>query len=215
MPKISRPVAYSLLGLVAVTAWIMTGDQPAKTASTKKPMKKISSKLADGGFTEEDLNAHFEPVTAPSKNSFRPLVTKIKTGLDAGIAPDAVPAELADGDPNWVYTGTAEIDGRPTALLENRSTLESDFVSQGEKWKKAGVAQILPQGLILTSPSGKKYRLTLNNGEASIGINSQRYASGFQPVNPPLQGPIGDAAINVRPDRSGSRQNGVEARDAN
>jgi hypothetical protein len=214
MAKLRRPVVYGLLGVVVVAAFVMTsGEPPAASGKKVSTRAKATSAKAGSAFLPEDYEAEFAPVSAPARNSFQPLVTRTKTAAELSLAPDAVPAELAGGDPNWVYTGTAELDGRPMALLENRSTGESEFVYQGQRWKKATVAQILPQGLVLASASGKKVKLTMYDGDMSELPGAQRFANGFQPVNPPLAGPIGNG-ISVRPDRS-ARNRDSEVGDAN
>lgn len=218
MPKLSRPVIYTALGAVVVAAFVLTGEEPKKSSSTKvRAQKPTVAKRAQSEFLPEDYEKqNFQPIVIVAPNKFEPLVQKTKTSMDYALAPDSVPSELAGGDPNWIYTGTAEVDGKPTALIENRVTGESEFINQGQKWKRATVSQILPQGLILAGPSGKKVKLTLSNGDSTILPGSARYANGFQPVNPGgLRGPIGGNGISVRPDRSAARGNGVEARDAN
>lgn len=217
MPRISRPVIYTVLGAIVVAAFVMTGEEPKKSASTRVKPKKSATVKTRTDFLPEDYDKKaFQPIVIVSPNKFAPLVQKTKTSMDYALAPDSVPAELAGGDPNWVYTGTAEVDGKPTALIDNRVTGESEFVNQGQKWKRATVAQILPQGLLLAGPSGKKVKLTLSNGDSTILPGASRYANGFQPVNPgTLRGPIGGNGISVRPDRSAARGSGVEARDAN
>lgn len=218
MAKISRPVLYGLIGVAGVAAWIMTEEKtPVGTGKKVSRVAKKSTK-AGGTFTEEDYaatSASFDPVDKVGGNAFDPDVKRIRGASELNLMPDQVPAELAGGDPNWVYTGTAEIDGKPTALLENRVTLESAFVNQGEKWQRTTIAQILPQGIVLAGPSGKKVKLTLNNGEATVTGASERMASGFQPVTPSLRGPIGANGITVRPDRVAARNPNVEVRDAN
>lgn len=218
MPKVSRPVLYTALGAIAVAAWVMTAEEAPKGTATKSPRLAKKATQTVGTFTEEDFKASstsFGPTVKISRNSFDPLVVRTRTSVDFQLMPDQVPAELAGGDPNWVYTGTAEIDGKPTALLENRVTMESSFVNQGEKWQRASIVQILPQGIVLSGPSGKKVKLTLNNGEATVTGASERIASGFQPVNPSLRGPIGANGISIRPDRVAARNPNVEVRDAN
>lgn len=218
MAKISRPVLYGGIGVIAVAAWILTAEEEPTGSGRKVSRSPKKTVAASGAFTKEDYEAtsvSFEPVEKSSDSSFDPVVKKIKGAGELNLMPDQVPAELAGGDPNWVYTGTAEIDGKPTALLENRVTLESSFVNQGEKWQRATISQILPQGIILAGPSGKKVKLTLNNGEATVSGAPERFASGFQPVSPALRGPIGGNGITVRPDRVASRTTNVEERDAN
>jgi hypothetical protein len=218
MPKISRPVLYTVIAAIGVTAWVMTSEETPVSTGKKTPRLVKKTTKASGTFTEEDFNVSaksFGPTVKIERNSFDPLVVRTRSGADFQLMPDQVPAELAGGDPNWVYTGTAEIDGKPTALLENRVTLESDFVNQGDKWQRTTISQILPQGIVLAGPSGKKVRLTMNNGEVAVVGGSERFAAGFQPVTPSLRGPIGANGISVRPDRVASRNTNVEERDAN
>lgn len=214
MAKISRPVMYTALAAVVAAAWLLTSEEPAKAKGKTTPKRTAAATKDKMGFLPEDYNPPtFEPVMSPVPSKFNPLVVRTQTASALALAPDAVPAELAGGDPNWVYTGTAEIDGKPTALLENRVTAESDFVNQGQKWKRCEVAQILPQGIVLAGPSGRKVKLVLSSGDSVIGTGSERFASGFRPVNPALSGPIGNG-IRVRPDSTATR-NGLETRDAN
>jgi len=218
MPKLSRPVLYLLILGVGVIAWLMTSGDSSHAGGKRPVAKRAAAKKDKLGFLPEDYNPpKFEPALATASGKFEPLVSRTQTATQLALSPDAVPAELAGGDPNWVYTGTAEIDGKPTALLENRVTAESDFVNQGQSWKRSQVAQILPQGLVLAGPSGRKVKLTLNTGEATVGSGAGsgdgRLVNGFRPVNPALSGPIGNG-ITVRPDRNGQR-NTLETRDAN
>ncbi len=214
MFKMSRPVMFTAIFAVAVAAWFLTSEDSTSGKGKKAVVKRATASKDKLGFLPEDYEPpKFEPALAGVASKFQPLVSRTQTASQLALAPDAVPAELAGGDPNWVYTGTAEIDGKPTALLENRVTAESDFVNQGQKWKRCEISQILPQGLVLAGPSGRKVKLALNNGEATIGSGPDRLASGFRPLNPALSGPIGNG-ITIRPDRNGQR-NGLETRDAN
>jgi len=218
--KISRPVLYTALAGIAVAAFVLNQEEPAKVAAKVKSKKSTTSTVKDKyGFDEWDRkvkSTDFPQVTITAKNAFQPEVIRTKGAAEVAIAPDAVPAELASGDPNWFYTGNAELDGKPTALLDNRVTMESEFVSQGQKWKRCTIVKIEPQALVLAGPSGRKVKLTLSTGDMTVYPGTPRMASGYQPVNPALNGPIGGSGVNVRPDRTGGRNNiGVEARDAN
>ena len=217
MAKLSRPVLFTALAGIVAVAYVYTQDEPKTGTSKKKTTRSSKAVVAKDkfGFSDEDYNPPaFAPVTF-TKNAFQPVIVRTRQAGEIAIAPDAVPAELAGGDPNWFYTGNAELDGKPTALLDNRVTMESEFVAQGQKWKRCTIVQILPQALVLAGPSGRKVKLTLSSGEATIvpGSNS-RYASGYQPVNPSLRGPIGNG-LGVRPDRTPERNTTMETRDAN
>lgn len=207
--KISRPILFTSLAALAVAAYVLTDGESAKASIKSRPRKASASLEKDKyGLDERDRKvtaADFSPVSGAPKNAFQPIVVRTRGAAEVAVAPDAVPAEMAGGDPNWFYTGNAELDGKPTALLDNRVTMESEFVSQGQKWKRCTIVKIDPQDLILAGPSGRKVKLTLNTGEMTVYPGSPRMASGFQPVNPALRGPIGGNGISIRPDRNGLR----------
>lgn len=200
--KISRPILYSTLALVAVGAYLFTEDQAAQRARSVKRKPVASKSKFPEGYNETDFKAKFERLAEPIKDSFKPLVERKRGGSEVALSPNAAPSVLTGGDPNWVYTGMAEIDGAPTGLLENKVTGESNFVQRSENWKSARVGSITPYSLILIGDNGRAY--TLRTGVEGDGPTLM--AQGFSPVNPPLRGAIG-AGIEVTPDASQQRRN--------
>ncbi len=161
MPKVSRPTIYILVGALAVSAFVLTSPPPkSSTAKSPKLARKGESKV-DDTFTAEDYSARFTRLTATPKNVFRPLVASGGFGSGAVQMPNAIPADFADGEPNWVYTGTAVVDGVPTALVENTTTQDGAFLHHGEKWKLATVAKITPTTLVLAGPGGRTHTMEL------------------------------------------------------
>lgn len=217
MTKVSKPTIYMLVLLVAVAVWFFaTGDTSTKSKSSTVKSKKVVKKEKDTDFTEEDFSAKFASLTSMPKNVFAPLVARSKglRGSSAAIdqGPMMVPPELTLGQATWIYTGMAEVDSVPTALVENTETQEGVFLKRGEKWKLATVYKISEDELVLSGPDGVRHTVKVSGSEtaapaAQPAINA---ASGFQPlrITPTMTGPIGGsnpAGIQVQPDNGGRR----------
>ncbi len=149
MAKISRPMLYGGLVVVAVAAFLLTGEKPAAPRTEKTKTKAAITKKTSL-FTQEDYDASFDSVNETAKNAFQPLVKRERalTGTS--------PAALALGDPNWIYTGMAEVDGVSMALMENTVTQEGAFVKLGERWQGATVRRITPESITFDSPRGSQ-----------------------------------------------------------
>ena len=197
MAKLPRWIVYGALGVIAVGAVIYSGPEKGKSRITvKRDTVNKSKRLADV-FTQEDyFPPAFEPVNDSHRNAFMPIVAKRSSGIAAVLTPDAVPSELAGGDPNWVYTGTAILDGVPAALLENKVTFEGEFVRQGQTWNRAKIHQITPETLTLAGASGRHWTLRLIDEEYDLENWTEE---GMRPVSPQLNGPIG-RGVTVRPE---------------
>jgi len=217
MTKVSKPTIFMLVLLLAVSIWFFATDNssaPSKSISGKS--KKIVKKAKETDFTEEDYKAKFASLTTPAKNVFAPLVARSKglrgaSGLvDQG--PMMVPPELTLGQPSWIYTGMAEVDNVPTALVENTETQEGVFLKRGEKWKLATVYSIDEEKLVLSGPDGVRHTVMVSGGESEAPTvqPAPSAAAGFQPlrISPTMMGPIGGsnpAGIQVQPDDAGRR----------
>lgn len=199
--KISRPTIYILLGAVVVAAWFLTSEsEVARRGSPRKNPSASANNLPDG-FTEADLESKFDPEAVAVRDVFRPVVERKRAGSELASAPNSVPSILTGGDPNWVYTGMAEVDGVPTGLLENKTTGEAEFVAPSQQWKDARVNAISPFSLVLVGTNGKTYTM-------SIGVESDNRPmmaqNGFSPMNPALRGSIG-TGVEVTPERPNRR----------
>lgn len=205
--KVSRPTIYILVAAIAVAAWFLTSEDQAQRARSaqKRPASKTSTLPV--GFTQEDLDAQFEPSKEPIKDAFRPLVERRRGGSETALAPNAVPSILTGGDPNWIYTGMAEVDGVSTGLLENKATGEADFVQHSQAWKDSNVSAISPFSIQLKGKNGKTYTMFIADETSNRTMMAQ---NGFSPLNPPLRGGIG-AGLEVTPERPNRRSNSGEA----
>lgn len=192
---LSKPMQVMLVAVLALAAYfvlmpMLSPAPPAKTATktTAKPLPKG----APDAFLPIDAQAHFTQVSAPLKDSFKPLIA-IKAKVSAASAmPNVLPPEFAGGEQNWSYTGSAQIDGILQALLENKGTGDSIFLRVGDSWKGISVEEITDDSLVLASPeTGGQKKLTLPTEEMSPGNGGP---NGFAPAqinNPPLRGNIG------------------------
>jgi hypothetical protein len=159
MSLIKKPIFWIGVAAVGVVGWMATAPEEtgSSLATTRVTKKKAPSKKTTVAYVEEDYNATFEPVNIELKNSFQPIIARKGAGLGVGEGQaNSIPAEFAGGDSGWFFTGNAEIDGVPTALLENRSTGEGVFLKAGERWKSAMVSQIMPDSVVMKGPSGTK-----------------------------------------------------------
>lgn len=199
MAKVSRPVVYTaVLAVVAYGVVVLTEPEtPTGKARAKAVRPKAEAKA--GLFTEEDRTAKFTPLGQTTRNGFRPLVIREGAGgsLDASRS-DGVPAAFAGGDPNWRYTGMAEVNGVKQALLENASNGDAVFLRVGESWKQTMLRAIASDSIELVGPNGTVRTITLGVAEEAAPATP-----GTAPlaVNPPanLRGAIGGGVAGVNP----------------
>ena len=217
----NRLVMYVVggLGLFAIL-WFATAPSTPSTATKKLAPRRLPASTTDDQFTEEDYKARFPALTVISaKDSFKPLVYRKDVASKNGTSTlNAIPADFAEGDGNWVYTGTVTTDGVPEALFENKTSGEGVFLEHGAHWKKAVVEQISPTTVLLSGPSGTKL-LELINPEPTEDKTTAPPATtdttpaadtGTTPVTPtvtiPLTGDIGGG--NMGGGRRGRRNRG-------
>src|SRR6476660_6427647 len=126
MAKISKPVLYlAIVGLGAAVYIITNPDSP--TRHTTPPKSHFKSDQTKGPYTDADYNTTFAEPVLVSRDAFKPGVARKSSALAVAMAAaGGIPADLAGGDPNWVCTGTTEVDGVRQALLENKNTSAAD-----------------------------------------------------------------------------------------
>ncbi|MBI1756689.1 MAG: hypothetical protein HYR64_06230 [Fimbriimonas ginsengisoli] len=203
MPKIPRIWLYTLvLGGVVYAGVVLTEpDQPAKKSASRG--KTVASTQPDGQL-KADLAANFGPITDKPKNAFRPLIARLASGpAGKGVfGENLVPPSFANGEGNWAYTGTAEINGKKNVLLENTTTGDGVFLNVGERWKTCRVTSASSESVMLTSDDGETRELKL-----AAPVEPEP-APGLQPVQPgaPLQGAIG--ALTVVPEAQSNGNGG-------
>lgn len=165
---LKKPIFWGGLAVFAAVAWVMT-DNPSATGSGIKALKRKAPSSTSKGtitFTKEDELADFSRVTEPIKTSaFFPAV--VKSGIKGGTAANLIPADFADGDGNWVYTGSAEVNGVRSALIENKKSGEGAFLKANQKWKSSLVVSVGLDSVVLTGPSGTRTIGLLKDEEIS------------------------------------------------
>lgn len=188
--KKTSPVFWLLIIGVGAAAFVLTSPEESgkKTTATRNPAKKVVSTSL---ITEEDLKAKFDRVNNPAKNAFMPVVKKT-AGLD-NASPSGLPIALTGGESGWTYTGTAAVDGRIQAVVENPGTGQGDFLSVGQTWKKAKVVAVTESSLTLEGSDGQQVTVKMQEKLSS----SSMLAGGFAPINiePGLRGQIGPVAV--------------------
>lgn len=188
-----------IAGIIGVLFMVLKpGEEetPAGAYQSRKSTKKAATK--GDAYLPEDYEAKFTPVTDSIKNTFSPLVTRRGVGLSGDIGafaePNLISTDLTDGEASWVYTGMAIVDGVKQGLLENSSLQQGDFVTIGQRWKKATIRDITIEGIVMVGPDGKErsFKLGQTSSEQRPAGNVSSN-TGVAPVNPgaALSGQIG------------------------
>lgn len=161
MAALSRSTVYPILGIVvlAVVVWATQDSPPTKKTTPKTVVRNKNKEVSE--FTADDYSAKFGPAKPVARNVFVPLVVATSgTPIVANTPPkdpDAIPPELAGGDPNWIYTGFAMIDGSSMALLENTATHRTSMVHRGDAWLTSTLSGISPANIVLVSKEGLQH----------------------------------------------------------
>ncbi len=195
MIKVSRPILYlALAGTVVYAAVVLTepDDTPAK--HSKRAMK--ASENLTGDFTKEDYTAHFARYQSQGRNAFQPLVVPSKTATtEAPKAPKDGGLALGGNQGVWNLTGITALDGVQSALVENSTTNESQFLKVGDLWKGLRVTAITDNAVVFVNTEGKdrgkEVRLTFT--EAAPGATRP----GQKPAGPNALPPAGAPAGGV------------------
>jgi hypothetical protein len=202
MLTVSRPVglliAVSVVG-IGVYAYAGTQSDPAAATKPSRGSNKVAGKASE--YTSEDFTARFDPPPKklPLRNVFVPLLRNdsATSSTDTGTAVKdilRVPGNLAGGNPNWIFTGFAVINGEKTALLEDRSNHHSEFVKEGSPWKTSRILRISAGSIVLDDMAGG--RLAVMRFDPLLDAKSAAKTepdAGLKPVDPgpALQGAIG------------------------
>jgi hypothetical protein len=200
MASYERPLIYGGLAVVAIVLLCIYGSPtPKPKPKAAKPASALAARHSD--YTDADYAAHFDPPKAKLRDIFLPVVRgDMAADMEDSSASDAdkIPATVAGGDPNWVYTGMAIVDGARLALLENASTHQSGFVQEGDRWKNSKISKITSQSVTFVDADGDSEAVLRFDPDAAPASKPLPDA-GFQPlsVGPNLNGPIG--RINVQP----------------
>lgn len=195
MSLIKKPIFWVATVGLGTAGFVLTSPEEGVAPKAKAPRTSKSAVAKKGStFTKEDEEASFKPLNVTFKNSFRPVVIRSSGGFGSGEgAANMIPPDFAGGSTGWVYTGSAEIDGAPSALLENRSTGDGVFLRAGERWKSASVVKITPTSVIMDGPSGTKTFTLVDESLRSSTVAANTQVPPAQVSNPQdLRGPIGN-----------------------
>lgn len=210
MPKLSKPIWYLLVTVLLTAVYLqMSGGEPEAARKKKASTASKTDKLPEG-LTEEDFTKRFDPLNESARNPFMPIVARMSSARDGGVEPNAIPADLAGGEPGWYFTGTAEVDGVQEACVENRTSGVGEFVRRGQTWKRVRIADIGEGTLTIVGPNGQPKTLRL-----SYGVNEATMANsdGIRPLDPTLRGNIGGANVGVSPENGRGRGQGRGGRE--
>jgi len=147
------PLAGGLL-LIGGIAFAVTGggDTPTKPAAAAAAAKSTKANAdTTGMLVDADYTASFKSLKITPKDAFLPLVSK-----GAGETPQnsgGLPLSMTGGQ-EWDYTGMVQVDGTPEGLLENPKSGESNYVTVGERWKKAKIKRVSDSDIELVGDDG-------------------------------------------------------------
>lgn len=191
---ISRPVAYgALIVLSMAVVWASGGDstKPQVRTQHKVSTKKISEQPWD--FIRSEKPVVFEAPTSGISDAFRPLIFVDRKHLRVQEEElMKVPANLAQGEGNWTYTGMVEVNGERLALLENAALHQGGYVKEGETWKKSKIVSITSASIVMSGTDGVQETVYRFNPD-QVPKPKPPPDSGFRPLDPSsaLKGPIG------------------------
>ena len=189
MFKMSKPVLYLLLATVAIAIYLVATPSSPSSKKSSTALAKPQVSVSSSQYTDEDRKANFPKAILASRDAFQPIVVR-KSSINAILAAAGnIPADFADGDPNWSCTGTDEVNGVQQALVENKNTGDGDFLQQGDHWKSCVVSQVLDDGVVLVGPGGEAKTVHVKQDTTDTGDLTD--LSGNIPVEPQLSGAIG------------------------
>jgi hypothetical protein len=201
MANYERPLIYGGVFLVAgVLLWLgRPSDETARPPVHRSAASQAS--LVHSDYDADDFGAHFEHPKERLKNVFMPLL-RAGSGQDATAASpedaEKIRATVAGGDPNWIFTGMAIVNGKRLALLENSTSQQSGFVEEGDHWKTAKIASITSQSVTFVDADGNSDAVMRFNPDIAP-VSKPIPDAGFRPLSlgTGLTGPIGQ--VNVSP----------------
>ncbi|MHB8637290.1 MAG: hypothetical protein ACYC96_12545 [Fimbriimonadaceae bacterium] len=137
----------------------LTKPPASKSSAVKNGLTYLTS--ADYTYTPQS----FAPVDGRVQDRFVPLVYKAGPATLNGPAISTneltIPGNFTGGEPNWAFTGVVDVNGKRSALVENDTSGQSEYVHQGQKWKSSRVAGITENLLILRDVSGAQKKVQM------------------------------------------------------
>jgi hypothetical protein len=206
MPKISRPVVFTLVASVVVYAIFTVTQPPAPTAhtaarvTTSVPQSQSPNQDADPDSTTgpnpADLHAHFARYAGALPDAFLP---KVRPSVGAKTGRETAASQ-------WTLTGIYAISGALHALVENPATGETAALRPGDQWRGLRVASIGANAVQFENALGQKTQLAFPQPaapEAPVGLGPLPPMPVTGPLRPlpPLQSVPLPTSLSERPHR--------------
>jgi len=186
-PKKPSIVVWAGILAAVVTIYVYaTEEAPPVAKKSSRPVSR-STATSKAGFLPIDYTAKFASVTTPAKNAFKPLVMKTDIRETVPTKDNGIPIAFTGGEPGWIFTGSATVDGTPNGLLENTSTGEGVFLVSGERWKTSRVLTITKDEIVMQGPEGDARTIRMETEEEG---SDSRTAS-VTPLPLPMPGQLG------------------------
>ena len=196
--------------VVIVVVAFPSGSAPTTDAHPPKTVVATSSTKKDSLYTKEDENAKFERISAATRNSFVPLVTK---GMGGKLGIDGIPINFTGGEGSWTYTGNMTVDGIPNALLENSVSGDGVFLRPGQHWKTLRLIAVKDDSIELEGPDGS--RKTVFFADKSLNVTSSS-GNNLSPLPPAaIQGNLPSGPAQPGPARPNRTPRGQQANQTN
>jgi len=154
----SRLIIYTLVGAVAIYAYVLqtTPDKTTKKTTKHTTIHKTVANAVDG-ITDEDLNAHFARYAASAKDPFVPAIA---------LRP-STPGVLGETGGQWSLTGVNTIDGVTTATVENPASNDSVFLKVGDSWNGLRVTSITADSVAFQNALGQPTTLSFPGNDVT------------------------------------------------
>ncbi len=184
-----KPSVVLWVGIIAavIVIYVYASEEaPPVAKKSARPVSRASA-TSKSGFLPVDYTAKFASVTTPAKNAFKPLVMKTDLRSTVPTKDNGIPVAFTGGEPNWIFTGSATVDGTPRGLLENTSTGEGVFLVSGERWKTSRVLTITKDEIVMQGPEGDARTIKMETEDAA----AEPKMASVTPLPLPLPGQLG------------------------
>lgn len=215
---------YGMIAVVGAIVYFALGSSPPPPASKPHTKAKTAATASQDALSPIDYTVthdSFQPVMFGIKDTFVPLVYRSNGNrpADQVVTSDlTIPVNFTGGEANWAFDAAPSVNGKISALVENQSSGQSEYLQVGQKWKTSTVKQITESLLILRDVSGQEKKIQMQadvqaqiakqqadlaelRASATAGLRAAN--SPNAPLSPGLAGPIGAGDTSVQADTGG------------
>lgn len=223
---------YGGIAALGGIAYYMTGGSTPPPTTAPAAKKKAPQVAGVTELLPIDYNSTpnmFQPIGLGIKDTFTPLVYRQERKKDPTVLNQSdlsIPGNFTGGETNWAFDGVTTVDGKRSALVENSTSGQSEYLRPGEKWKSSTVKDITENVLILRDVSGAEKGIRMQADiQADIAKQQADLAelkasatagrmvnSPNGPLNPGLSGPIGYGmdTTTIQPDATATAAGPVQ-----